>query len=80
MLRRSIVSSLATACLTSATSAAELTVIEASGAYMTSVSADGSVVAGYGGQYFYWTKKTGSIFIGGIPPGFQGAGLGRGFR
>jgi uncharacterized membrane protein len=74
MLRRSIVRTVAIACMGSVAAAAELTVIEAPGGYMTSVSADGSVVAGYGGQFFYWTKKTGSIFIGGIPPGFQGAG------
>jgi uncharacterized membrane protein len=54
--------------------AAELTIIPATGGYMTGVSGDGSVVVGYGAQYFYWTKATGSIFIGGIPPGIQGAG------
>lgn len=54
--------------------AGELTVIPAPLAYMTGVSADGSVVSGYGAQYFYWTKATGTIFIGGIPPGIQGAG------
>lgn len=74
MLRRSIVPSFAIACMGSVAAAAELTVIEAPGGYMTSVSADGSVVAGYGGQYFYWTKRTGTIFIGGIAPGDQGAG------
>jgi len=55
-------------------SAADLTVIQATGGFMTGVSGDGSVVVGYGAQYFYWTKATGSIFIGGIPPGIQGAG------
>lgn len=74
MFRRSIVSSLAIATLSAAASAAELTVIFAPGAYMTGVSADGKVVSGYGGQYFYWTKKTDTIFIGGIPPGAMGAG------
>jgi uncharacterized membrane protein len=54
--------------------AADLTVIQATGGFMTGVSADGSVVSGYGAQYFYWTKATGTIFIGGIPPGIQGAG------
>lgn len=74
MPRRSIVWSVAMACLAVPASGADLTLIEATGGFMTSVSADGSVVAGYGGQYFYWTKKTGTIFIGGIAPGDQGAG------
>lgn len=54
--------------------AAELTLIAATGGFMTGVSADGRVVSGYGAQYFYWTKQTGTVFIGGIPPGIQGAG------
>jgi len=54
--------------------AGELHLINATGGYMTGVSADGRVVSGYGAQYFYWTKETGSVFIGGIAPGIQGAG------
>jgi uncharacterized membrane protein len=60
--------------LASTACAGELTVIPATGGFMTGVSADGRVVSGYGAQYFYWTKETGSIFIGGIAPGDQGAG------
>jgi len=64
----------ASALLASTACAGELTLIPAPLGYMTGVSADGRVVSGYGSQYFYWTKETGSIFIGGIGPGIQGAG------
>ena len=52
-----------------------LTLIPNSGVYLTGVSADGSVAAGYDVvQYLYWTAATGPVVIGGIAPGSQGAG------
>ena len=43
--------------------------------YLTDVSDDGSVVVGNASeQYFTWTRDAGVVYIGGIAPGFQGAG------
>lgn len=43
--------------------------------YATGVSRDGSVVVMNDlVQYFYWTEKTDVVPIGGIAPGYQGAG------
>ena len=43
--------------------------------YLTDVSDDGSVVVGNASeQYFTWTREAGVTYIGGIAPGFQGAG------
>jgi len=45
------------------------------GSYATGVSDDGSVVVlNDAVQYWYWTQKTGHVPIGGIAPGYQGAG------
>ena len=74
MMRMPLLPLVAAIAATSSCFAAELTVIPATGGFMTGVSADGRVVSGYGAQYFYWTKETGTVFIGGLPPGIQGAG------
>lgn len=43
--------------------------------FLTDVSNDGRVVVGATGlQYFYWTRELGVVYIGGIAPGYQGAG------
>jgi uncharacterized membrane protein len=43
--------------------------------FLTDVSDDGSVVVGNASeQYFTWTREAGVVYIGGIAPGFQGAG------
>ena len=68
------IASIAPTLLAASAFAGELTIIQANQGYMTGVSADGRVVSGYGAQYFYWTKETGSVFIGGIGPGIEGAG------
>lgn len=60
-----------------ATAACCATSVFASGTYYNlgtgltayGVSADGSLVAGYGAQYFLWTADGGLVNIGGAPPG-----------
>lgn len=43
--------------------------------FLTDVSNDGRIVVGATGtQYFYWTRELGVVYIGGIAPGYQGAG------
>jgi uncharacterized membrane protein len=45
------------------------------GSYATGVSDDGSIVVLNDAlQYWYWTASTGHVPIGGIAPGYQGAG------
>lgn len=45
------------------------------GSYATGVSDDGTVVVlNDAVQYWYWTEATGHVPIGGIAPGYQGAG------
>jgi uncharacterized membrane protein len=43
--------------------------------YLSDVSDDGRTVIGSGStSYFYWTRESGVVYIGGIAPGYQGAG------
>jgi len=43
--------------------------------YLTGISADGRVAAGYTPlEFAYWTLESGVVYIGGAPPGTQGIG------
>jgi uncharacterized membrane protein len=64
--------------LTTGAGAAELVLLPVpagKSVFLTDVSEDGSVVVGNASeQYFTWTREAGVVYIGGIAPGFQGAG------
>ncbi len=71
---RSLVAATAVAIAASASHAQQLNLIPGA-QYISGLSADGRVAAGYTpSNFLYWTLETDVVYIGGAPPGTQGIG------